>query len=124
MGLYKAISKGWEEIRLHASRLALPSRFAVWLHYLLYWVQLGSQGIGNVADASGPSKPSSCTHQSRLPQIPLQKGLCQLQAVADAWLALLGVIPCWFDCQVSQAHTLYLQPPEQKAPLFDLLGQS
>ena len=109
---------------LFASRLALLSEFAVWVRYLLYWVQLGSQGIGNVAEASGPSKPSSRTHQSCLLQIPLQKGLCQLRAAAGAWLALLGVVPCWFDCQASQARTLYLQPPEQKTPLSDLLGQS
>lgn len=80
--------------------------------------------MGNVAEASGPSKPSSCTHQSCLLQIPLQKALCQLGAAANTWLSLLGVVPCWFGCQASKSHSLYLQPPEQKASLSVLLGQS
>lgn len=88
------------------------------LRFIIYWVQLGSQGIGNVAEASRPSKPPSCTHQSCCCRSLCKKRLCQLQAAAAAWLALLGVVPSWFDCQASRAHALSISSLQSRKLLF------
>lgn len=69
--------------------------------------------------ASLQSLPPFLLHTSKLlPQIPLQKKLCQLRAAAAAWLAVLRVIPSWFDCQASWARALSISSLQSRNLLF------
>lgn len=115
-GCTRLFPEGKGKGKLLASRLAEPSRFAVQLHYLLGPIRKpGDRQCGWGKQAF----KALLLHTSKLlPQIPLQKRLCQLWAAAAAWLALLRVVPSWFDCQASQAHALSISSLQSRKLLF------
>lgn len=74
MGLYRAVSKGWGKREASCQQASIAKQVCCLGSLFTLLGPIRKLGIGNVAEASGSSKPSFCTHQSRLLQIPLQKG--------------------------------------------------
>lgn len=74
MGLNRAVSKWWEKKEASCQQATTAKQVCCLGSLFTLLGPIRKLGIGNVAEASGSSKPSFCTHQSRLLQIPLQKG--------------------------------------------------